>query len=228
MSLTFAIADLHGRFDLLVSALHEIGDYGAKYDGPHTVVFLGDYIDRGPKSRAIIERLMRGPVGAWKWIVLKGNHEGIMLAWLRRKISWDDWSINGGGATLISYGQSEGEQPRRDVVPTEHIQWLERLPFLHVDQHRVFVHAGVDPTIALDQQTEVTLTWLIYPDGFVDGHGDRHVVHGHHQHAHGPELFAGRTNLDTFAWRTGRLVVGVFDDAKPGGPIDFIEVRGDG
>lgn len=228
MSLTFAIADLHGRFDLLTAALHKIGDCGAKHDGPHTVVFLGDYIDRGPKSRAIIERLMAGPVGTWKWIVLKGNHEGIMLGWLRGKISWDDWSINGGGATLISYGQSEGEQPSRDVVPTQHIQWLERLPFLYVDQHRVFVHAGVDPTIPLDRQTEITLTWVIYPDGFADGHSNHHVVHGHHQHAHGPELFVGRTNLDTFAWHTGRLVVGVFDDAKQGGPIDLIEVWGDG
>ena len=58
------------------------------------------------------------------------------------------------------------------------------------------------------------------------GFGGRHVVHGHNSFADGPELYEGRTNLDTLAWRTGRLVTGVFDDTMPGGPVDFVVVRG--
>jgi hypothetical protein len=59
------------------------------------------------------------------------------------------------------------------------------------------------------------------------GYGQRHVVHGHHQHAHGPIFKKNRTNLDTFAWYTGRLAIGVFDDARPGGPIEVLEVNGE-
>jgi serine/threonine protein phosphatase 1 len=70
------------------------------------------------------------------------------------------------------------------------------------------------------------MLWKRYPKGYKGGHGDRHVVHGHNSFAGGPELYEGRTNLDTVAWRTGRLVTGVFDDAKPGGPVDFIVVKG--
>jgi serine/threonine protein phosphatase 1 len=70
------------------------------------------------------------------------------------------------------------------------------------------------------------MLWKRYPKGYKGGFGDRHVVHGHSSVAEGPELYEGRTNLDTLAWRTGRLVTGVFDDAKPGGPVDFVVVRG--
>jgi serine/threonine protein phosphatase 1 len=69
--------------------------------------------------------------------------------------------------------------------------------------------------------------WKIYPDDDDRGHGQRHVVHGHHQHANGPIFKNNRTNLDTFAWYTGRLAIGVFDDARPGGPIEALEVNGE-
>jgi len=68
------------------------------------------------------------------------------------------------------------------------------------------------------------LLWWLYPDNADIGHGDRHVVHGHHQFADGPKCYRRRTDLDTLAWFTGRLVIGVFDDDIAGGPVDFIEV----
>ena len=97
---------------------------------------------------------------------------------------------------------------------------------MHVDAHRLYVHAGVDPDILLDRQSETTLLTKRYPKGFAGGYGERHVVHGHDNDPDGPLLFEGRTNLDTAAWRTGRLTVGVFDDDRPGGPVDFIVVKG--
>lgn len=227
MSKTFAIADLHGRYDLLVAAVNEIM---RRYDGG-TIVTLGDYVDRGPQSRQIIEHLMTLREHAregWKVICLKGNHEDMMVETLRKPLHPDWWVGNGGGATLISYGHAPRGVYDPSVVPQSHLRWLNALPLVHVDKHRVYVHAGVDPTIPLDEQTEQKMLWMLYPDGAEDGHGERHVVHGHHQFADGPKLFSGRTDLDTFAWATGRIVVGVFDDDAPGGPVDLIEVERDG
>jgi serine/threonine protein phosphatase 1 len=130
------------------------------------------------------------------------------------------WIEKGGDATIKSYGGDPSGIPQADIA------WLDGLPLMHTDAHRIFVHAGVDPDVALEAQSAHTLLWKRYPKGFVGGFGDRHVVHGHNSFADGPELFEGRTNLDTLAWRTGRLVTGVFDDAKPGGPVDFVVVLG--
>jgi serine/threonine protein phosphatase 1 len=163
----------------------------------------------------------------WRLICLKGNHEDIMWQTCRRKVpdcGW--WLDNGGGATLISYGQNEGDQADVTVVPDGHLKWIERLPLMHVDKHRIFVHAGVNPNYSLNEQDPQDVIWKIYDDRDEGGHGQRHIVHGHHQHAHGPILKKNRTNLDTFAWYTGRLVIAVFDDETPGGPLEFLEVRG--
>ena len=95
---------------------------------------------------------------------------------------------------------------------------------MHVDLHRIFAHAEIDPTKALDDQTEEFMLWHRYPENADIGHVGRHVVHGHTPNPHGPEQYQNRTNLDTLAWRTGRLVVAVFDDERPGPAIEYIEV----
>jgi serine/threonine protein phosphatase 1 len=225
MSKTYAIADLHGRFDLLEMALAKIAKHA---ELPATVVTLGDYVDRGPDSRQVIERLMNGlDDKRWRLICLKGNHEDIMWQTCRGIVpNCDWWLTNGGGATLISYGQEEGDDVDVMVVPAEHLGWIERLPLMHVDKHRIFVHAGVDPIYSLDEQDPQDVIWKIYDDRDDGGHGRRHVVHGHHQHSDGPILMRNRTNLDTFAWHTGRLVIGVFDDDTPGGPLEILETQG--
>ena len=225
MSKTYAIADLHGRFDLLEMALAKIADHA---ELPATLVTLGDYVDRGPDSRQIIERLMKGlDHKGWRLICLKGNHEDIMCQTCRGIVpNCDRWLTNGGGATLISYGQEEGDKADLTVVPDEHLRWIERLPLMHVDKRRIFVHAGLDPNCSLDEQDPQEVIWKIYNDHDNGGHGQRHVVHGHHQHANGPILLKNRTNLDTFGWSTGRLVIGVFDDDTPGGPLEILEAQG--
>ena len=226
MSYTYAIGDLHGRYDLLLKAEEAIEKHLSPVKSS-TIVYLGDYIDRGPQSRQIIEFLMNKLSDNFTMrIVLGGNHEDIMLKTCRvlKHANW--WISNGGGHTLISYGHSRTGPVDLSVVPDAHLDWISKLPLLYTDGHRVFVHAGVDPDVPLKDQSPETLTWKLYQDFDERGHGDHHVVHGHHQFSDGPLLKKGRTDLDTLAWMTGRLVVGVFDDDVPGGPVDLLEVLG--
>ncbi len=231
MSLTFAIADLHGRYDLIEKAILEIYDRCADETDLVTIVTLGDYIDRGPRSKDIISFLMQGQADCaavekprYRFICLKGNHEDMMVETLTKPLHPKWWVGNGGGMTLISYGHAREGIYDPSVVPVEHIDWLSKLPLMHVDQHRVFVHAGVDKFKPLDQQDQQTLLWKLYDGNDAGGHDKRHVVHGHHQFENGPLKLARRTDLDTFAWYTSRLVVGVFDDDIPGPAIDYIEI----
>ena len=218
MGLTYVIPDIHGRDDLLGEAIAAItarsgGEAGA-------ILALGDYVDKGPDSKQVIDRLLRGIAAGWSLIALKGNHDAMMVEALRDPAKMASWMEKGGDAALASYGGDPA------AVPQSHIAWLDRLSLMHVDAHRLYVHAGVDPEIPLDRQSEATLLWKRYPKGFSEGFGKLHVVHGHDNFPDGPLLYEGRSNLDTLAWRTGRLTIGIFDDDKPGGPVDFIAVKG--
>ena len=217
MSNTFVIPDIHGRPDLLEDGLAEIT--ARSKGGGHTIVTIGDYVDKGPASSVVVERLRAG-VGGFELVTLKGNHDAMMVDALRDSSKMADWLRKGGDAALASYG---GEATG---VPQSHIDWLDGLRLFHVDRYRLYVHAGVDPQTPLDHQREETLLWKRYPKGYAEGFGHLHVVHGHDNAPDGPLLYEGRTNLDTLAWRTGRLTIGVFDDDSAGGPVDFIVIAG--
>ena len=218
MSLTYVIPDIHGRDDLLSEALARISLRAGREAG--VVITIGDYVGKGPDSKAVIDRLLSGVAPPLRLVALKGNHDAMMLEALRDPARMPCWLAKGGDAALASYAGDAA------AVPPTHIAWLEKLQLLHVDAHRVYVHAGVDPEIPLDRQSETTLLWKRYPKEFTHGYGRLHVVHGHDNHPEGPLLYGGRTNLDTGAWRTGRLTVGVFDDDRPDGPADLIVIRG--
>jgi serine/threonine protein phosphatase 1 len=218
MSFTYVIPDIHGRYDLLSRALVDIAAHSAGDAG--VIVAIGDYVDKGPESRQVIERLLSGVAGGRRFVALKGNHDAMMAQALREPARMAAWIAKGGDAALKSYGGDPA------AVPQSHIAWLDQLRLMHIDTHRLYVHAGVDPELPLDRQSEATLLWKRYPKGYPGGFGERHVVHGHDNDPDGPLLYQGRTNLDTLAWRTGRLTVGVFDDDRAGGPVDFIVVKG--
>jgi serine/threonine protein phosphatase 1 len=218
MSLTYVIPDIHGRDDLLGDALTGIARHSGGEAG--TIVTIGDYVDKGLQSREVIDRLRSGVGAPSRLVTLKGNHDAMMVEALRDPAKMATWMEKGGDAALASYGGEVAD------VPPAHIVWLDQLVLMHADTHRLYVHAGVDPELPLDRQSEATLLWKRYPKGFSDGFGKLHVVHGHDNFPDGPLLYEGRSNLDTQAWRTGRLIVGIFDDDKAGGPVDFIEVRG--
>jgi serine/threonine protein phosphatase 1 len=218
MSKTFVIPDLHGRLDLLRDGLAEIA---ARSEGEtDTVVTIGDYVDKGPESKGVIDRLLSGAGDRFELVILKGNHDAMMVDALRDHSKMADWLAKGGDTAIASYG---GDPVH---VPQSHVDWLDQLRLFYVDSHRLYVHAGVDPGTPLELQRKETLLWKRYPKGHPEGFGHLHVVHGHDNDPDGPLLYEGRTNLDTLAWRTGRLMIGVFDGDRPGGPIDFIVVKG--
>ncbi len=218
MSKTYVIPDIHGRYDLLCDGLAQIADR-ARGEAA-VIVTIGDYVDKGPQSKQVVDLLLSGVGDAFSLIALKGNHDAMMVEALRNPAKMPAWIAKGGDAALASYGGDPA------LVPQTHIDWLDGLRLMYLDAHRLYVHAGVDPSIPLDRQDEETLLWRRYAKGFPDGFGQLHVVHGHDNCPEGPLLYEGRTNLDTLAWRTGRLTIGIFDDDRPGGPVDFIPVRG--
>lgn len=222
MTTTYVIADLHGRDDLLETALDLIEARGAG-----RLIVLGDFVDRGPGSRQIVERLLAGPPPGWGWTVLRGNHEEMMLQVCGgRWTALDHWIGNGGDATLCSYGVAPGDFRRPAAIPRDHLRWIHDLPLVARDRHRIYVHAGLDHAVPLDAQTGETLLWKRYGAASVAPFEGAHVVHGHDQSARNPRDFGARTCLDAHAWFTGRLAIGVFDDATPGGPIDVLWAEG--
>jgi len=220
MALTYAIPDLHGRLDLLEGALDLITRHSRGQRSK--IVTLGDYVDRGPESRQVIERLMGLKSSTLDLLCLKGNHEAMMWTTSRNlaELSW--WLENGGDKTLASYGAVDDLK----VIPSAHLNWIAELPLIYVDHQRVFVHAAVDSKVPLSKQNEQTLLWKRYPRSYAGGHGRRHVVHGHHADPKAPVVTQGKTNLDGMAWITGRLVIGVFVDDQSGGAVEFLEVFG--
>jgi serine/threonine protein phosphatase 1 len=213
MSLTFAVGDVHGCFTQLEEMIRRIDSFG-----PGTVVFLGDYIDRGPDSCAVIDRLMVGPRASnSKWIALKGNHEDMMVGALDGSYDESWWLDNGGLETLASY---------RNDIPTAHLAWVASLPLIHQDEHRIFVHAGVKNGVYFEDQTADDLMWTRFPAGYSGEYWGKHLVHGHTPSLKNPQTIGNRTNLDSACVFGGRLSCAVFDDGIAGGPIEFIEVGG--
>lgn len=227
MAKHYSIADIHGRYDLFQKAIAKIMVHSA--DEPYTLVITGDFVDRGPESQKLVDALIRGPIDdRSKWVILRGNHEDMMLTCLKGHAHLGWWISNGGGETLESYGYKDGDpiRPLKGKLPM-HMAWLSGLPYIYEDNHRVYVHAGIDKKKDIAAQDEKIITWMLYrnhDEGFTKE--GKHIVHGHHQFKDGPKFYKGRTNLDAFAWATGRLVIGVFDDEKEGGPVEILEVRG--
>lgn len=234
MRKTYAIADMHGRFDLFCKALDIIEQDAGEEGG--TLVCMGDFIDRGPNARGIIDLFMAGPRKPnWNWVVLQGNHEAMMLEVLAKLepglLKW--WFGNGGGRTLASYGYRDGDKITPLKVPQEHLDWLAALPVTYEDDHRIFVHAGVPHDKQVSETKREILQWVLH-EGDMEGvpgipdapHiSGKHIVHGHHQDMFHPLKLPHRTNLDSFAWYSGRLAIGVFDNTQPG-PVKIMDAIG--
>jgi serine/threonine protein phosphatase 1 len=211
----YVIGDIHGRSDLLDRMVAAIArDLEANPVEESLTVTLGDYIDRGPDSRGVLDRLIKNPFPT-QFIALKGNHELMFESFLHDPSIADQWRRYGGLETLISYGVPVGSmmlgkdyeqaaEALRAAIPRAHLEFIGALPTsLSVGQYYL-CHAGIRPGVALERQSADDLLWIRGP--FLDSRADfgKIVVHGHTP-AERPEVLANRINIDTGAYMTNRL-----------------------
>jgi len=204
--LTIAIGDVHGHADKLVSLLEHCEKLR---DGrPTKYVFLGDYVDRGPSSRQVVDLLIAKQAADKENVIcLMGNHEEMLLR-AAHPARYDrdlvQWFSNGGEQTLESYGVDDPTE-----IPSEHLDWLKQLRTSFVENGRTFVHAGMRPGLGIANQDPHDLLWI--REAFLSFEGDfgTFVVHGHTP-VHTPDLRSNRLNLDTGAGWGRRLTAAAF------------------
>lgn len=215
----YCVGDVHGRLDCLERVHAAIDRDRASRRADRSVeVYLGDYIDRGPHSRQVLDALMerRERVDC---VLLRGNHEAALLAVAEGALELDAWRSVGGLETLLSYGLdprivlNAGSEARAlivDAIPERHFALLASLPLSYAHGPYFFAHAGIRPGVALARQTEADLLWIREP--FLTARGDHGavVVHGHTP-APEAEWLHNRINLDLGAYATGRLACARFD-----------------
>lgn len=210
----YAVGDVHGCLDELRALENEIRRDAARLPGEKLIIMLGDYVDRGPSSAGVIAHLLSPPPEGFTRICLAGNHEVAMLDFLEGRIPRRDWVGIGAKATLLSYGidadyiagmgNDREDAVIRRMVPKSHLAFLKALPVLVESPRYVFVHAGIRPGVPLAEQSDRELTTI--RTAFTKNADllDRFVVHGHTP-IETPQLEGRRLNIDTAAFRTGRL-----------------------
>lgn len=219
-TVVYAIGDIHGRVDLLDDLLTRIDRDGTRYAASTTrnVVFLGDYIDRGPSSREVVERLLSDPLPRHRKTFLLGNHEQVLLRYLAGETRIArHWLHKGGIEALCSYGirvtpdqmaDERGlDELRRKIkkaIPKRHMAFFGQLKASHREGDYYFAHAGILPGTPLDQQQVRDLIWIRgrFHRSTVD-HGVR-VVHGH-EVVPEVQVRTNRIGIDTGAYQTGVL-----------------------
>ncbi len=233
----YAVGDVHGRVDCLDALLalidEDIARTGIDADcagappAKPQLVFLGDYIDRGPDSNAVIDRLIAVKRDKPDTVFLKGNHEAAFLDFMtipRLNAEWLHW---GGAETLESYGLDDiwvrdEEEMLADLltkIPEAHLDFLRTLTLTHISGDYLFVHAGLKPGVPLEEQHEDDLLWIRGPfhNARNDERPDHRVVHGHHP-VKKPHNAGWRINVDTGAFWSGMLTAVVVE----GGETRFI------
>ncbi len=214
----YAVGDIHGRHDLLDTLFEKIVEdfYETPDDRQMKIIFLGDYVDRGDHSKDVLDRLVlikeRLPD---QTAFLAGNHEAVLLGFLRDPVKNSNWLEFGGRQTLGSYGVAPPQtlddhtllQRTRDAFLNAiepHLSFLGGLERYVRSGDVVFVHAGLDPSKSLDQQSDEALLWG--NSEFLDngGYPDLRVVHGHYD-ANEPVMTPHRVCVDTGAYYSGRL-----------------------
>jgi serine/threonine protein phosphatase 1 len=218
----YAVGDIHGCADLLDALLEKI-DKDARGIKNATLIFLGDYVDRGPDSKGVLDRLVQLGDGKQDCIFLKGNHEAVMLDFLddpEEMLHWLDW---GGEETLLSYGlrgvlrrsAEELGENLRAAMPAAHLDFLRALPLTHIEGDYLFVHAGLRPGVPLEDQEEEDLLWIrhLFHDAAPEKRPAHIVVHGH-QPLRRPLDAGWRIDVDTGACWSGALTAVALEGDK--------------
>ncbi|MEF2072029.1 metallophosphoesterase family protein [Consotaella aegiceratis] len=212
----YVIGDIHGRLDLLTRLLDRVRQH--QRDRPPSrsrLIFLGDYVDRGPDSRGVLELLCSLAASDADTVLLMGNHEALLLDFLGSAEVLQHWGAVGALPTLQSYGIAPPRQI--DAIAAEHVrrELLSAMPQAHrallgslrqtyQNGGYYFVHAGVDPWRPLDDQSIDDLLWI--RNEFLDyaGRLEKVVVHGHTPVSE-VDFRPNRINVDTGAFATNVL-----------------------
>src|SRR6266498_112547 len=221
----YVIGDIHGRLDLLDRMVDLIfRDLAANPAADSVTVTIGDYIDRGPDSRGVLDRLARNPFPT-RFVALKGNHEALFETFLSDPSVAEQWRRLGGLETLHSYrvrvtelmvgkNYEQASKALGKTVPAEHFSFLASLKTSMAVGRYFLCHAGVRPGIPLDRQSDEDLLWI--RDQFLNSkaHFGKIIVHGHTP-TEQAEILPNRINIDTGAFATGRLTCVVLENSEP-------------
>lgn len=211
----YAVGDVHGMAEKLV-AVHRaiVADLAARPIARATLVHLGDTIDRGPESARALAAIAAPPAPHLTLVNLRGNHEALALPVLAGEdgAARELWMRNGGAATLASFG-IDARTPAASwarAMPADQLRLLRGLGLMHRAGGYVFVHAGLRPGVAIEDQDPEDLVWIREP--FLSYRGDfgAVVVHGHTPVGE-PELRTNRIGIDTGAVFGGRLTAVILE-----------------
>lgn len=228
----YAIGDIHGRYDLLRALERVIIADAATQDGECLIVTLGDMVDRGSASRQVVSHLMQ-PLPTFRRIALMGNHEAMMLDFLRDPTPTSNWLHNGGIETLASFGMEasvlmslpwvERKRVLLAQVGADTARFLLELPTYVLLPGMLLVHAGIRPGVPIERQALADLLWI--RDKFLNAERDDGlmVVHGHTPSGM-PQVRRTRLGIDTGAYYTGILTAACLEEHKaprilPVGPV---------
>jgi serine/threonine protein phosphatase 1 len=219
----YAIGDIHGRLDLLDDLSAQIRTDLGSAPADVVTIFLGDYVDRGPESAGVIERLSRADFPTPIQTV-RGNHEEVVLQFFEDETVLASWRRFGGLEMLQSYGVDVTEA-RRGLgygraqkslaarMPPEHRMFLEQTGLTASYGDYFFCHAGVRPGVPLERQTPKDLLWIREDFLQFKGSWSKIIVHGHTP-VRAPEILPNRINVDTGAFATSILTALVLEGAE--------------
>ena len=229
----YAVGDIHGCETGLSVLLPMIAQDSGRYPGA-TTVFLGDYIDRGPNSREVLEQLRsmskHDPLAL---VFLKGNHEQMLIDFLDQPIDGRRWLRNGGAETLASFGlPGAGEATSQEDLLSLHSEfvarldpqletWIRNLPTLWQSGTLVAAHAGLDSGRSLSDQHDDALLWGAAGARSATRRDGLWVVHGHYIVEKAGER-SMQIAVDTGAYKTGRLTAARI---LPDGSVHFLEAQ---
>jgi len=245
----YAIGDIHGEFDLLFDLYEKIMNHSKQYDEPHTIVCLGDYVDRGPESKGVIDFLMTNPFDDFNHIYLKGNHEDMMVKSLfgqADSVMYEHYHYNmytargifldnGGEETLKSFGINDPELLMNDVdsikdIFTPYVGFFGSLKNYYDTDKYIFVHGGIEPGIDLDKQNPNIMFWIRGKFLSSDFDHGRLVIHGHtpttYYNDGKIDRQFNRINIDTHAYSTGILTAACLNETDISEPM-FLSTKRD-